>query len=121
VLRDGDLLGRVIDSFVTAQLRAELPLSVLGPRLFHLRDANGRREINLIIELADGRVIAIEIKADAAPGPDAARHLAWLERALGDRFLAGIVFHTGPRRIPYSKTLVGLPICTLWGARDGAS
>ena len=121
MLRDGDLLGRVIDSFVTSQLRAELPLSALGPRLFHLRDANGRREINLIIELADGRVIAIEIKADAAPGPDAARHLAWLERALGDRFLAGIVFHTGPRRIPYSKTLVGLPICTLWGARDGAS
>ena len=73
VLRNGDLLGRVIDTFVMAQLRAELAMSDLDPRLHHLRDANGRHEVDLVIELADGRVIGIEIKADAAPGRDAAR------------------------------------------------
>jgi len=114
VLRDGDLLGRVIDTFVVAQLRAELATSDLDPRLHHLRDANGRHEVDLVIELADGRVIGIEIKADAAPGRDSARHLAWLEEALGSRFAAGVVFHTGPRPIPYSATIVGLPISVLW-------
>ena len=70
--------------------------------------------MDLVIELADGRVIGIEIKADAAPGRDAARHLAWLEEALGSRFAAGVVFHTGPRPIAYSTSIVGLPISVLW-------
>jgi predicted AAA+ superfamily ATPase len=42
VLRDGDLLGRLLDSFVVAQLRADCAVSGLFPRLFHLRDTNGR-------------------------------------------------------------------------------
>jgi predicted AAA+ superfamily ATPase len=113
-MRDGDILGRLIDSFVTAQLRAELPVSQLDPRLYHLRDTNGRHELDLVIELADGRVIGVEIKADAAPGPDAARHLFWLEEGLREKFAAGIVFHTGPRRIRYGPRIVGLPISTLW-------
>lgn len=55
VVRDGDLLGRVIDTFVVAQLCAELATSDLDPRLNHLRDANGRHEVDLVIELAGGR------------------------------------------------------------------
>jgi hypothetical protein len=43
-----------------------------------------------------------------------ARHLAWLEEALGRRFAAGVVFHTGPRPVPYSAGIVGLPISALW-------
>lgn len=82
-LRDGDVLGSLLDSFVTAQVGAELPLSSLDPRLFHVRDANGRQEVDLVVELADGRVIGIEIKADAAPGPESARHLVWLAQSLG--------------------------------------
>lgn len=117
VLRDGDLLGRVIDTFVVSQLRAELAVSDLDPRLHHLRDTNGRREVDLVIELADGRVIGIEIKAEAAPGRDAARHLVWLQEALGNRFAAGVVFHTGPRPIPYSARIIGLPISALWSGR----
>ena len=61
-----------------------------------------------------GRVIGIEIKADAAPSRDAARHLVWLQESLGDRFAAGVVFHTGPRPIHYSTDIVGLPISALW-------
>ncbi|MFZ0159525.1 MAG: AAA family ATPase [Kineosporiaceae bacterium] len=58
--------------------------------------------------------IGIEITADAAPGRDAARHLAWLEEALRSRFAAGVMFHTGPRPVPYSASIVGLPISVLW-------
>ncbi len=114
VLRDGDLLGRVLDTFVAAQLRGDLAASTLDPRLYHLRDANGRHEVDLVIELADGRVIGIEVKTDAAPGPDAARHLTWLHDALGDRFAAGVLFHTGPHRLRFSPTILGLPISVLW-------
>jgi len=85
VMRDGNLLGRLLDTFVTAQLRAELDVCECRPRLHHLRDEHGRREIDLIAELGGGRILAIEIKASAAPGPchvspstsEQPRHPAW--------------------------------------------
>jgi uncharacterized protein len=115
VLRDGDLLGRILDSFVVAQLRADAEVSDLAPRLFHLRDANGRHEVDIVAELPDGRVIGIEVKADAAPGPADARHLRWLRDSIGSRFAVGIVLHTGPRPFRFDDTICALPICALWG------
>jgi predicted AAA+ superfamily ATPase len=115
VMRDGDLLGRILDSFVVAQLRADGEVSELAPRLFHLRDANGRHEVDIVAELPDGRVIGIEVKADAAPGPADARHLRWLRESIGSRFAAGIVLHTGPRPFRLDETICALPICAFWG------
>jgi Domain of unknown function (DUF4143) len=51
----------ILDTFVAAQLRAELAVSDLGPRLYHLREEHGRREVDLVIETASGTLIGIEI------------------------------------------------------------
>lgn len=115
ILRDGDLLGRIIDTFVTAQLRAELPLSSAEPRLYHLRQEKGAREVDLIAEMGAGRVVAIEVKAQAAPRPESFRHLRWLRDELGDRFVAGVLLHTGPRTYEVDDRVIAAPICTLWG------
>lgn len=115
VMRDGDLLGRTIETFVLAQLRPELELSSYRPRLFHLRDREGRHEIDLIAELSAGKVLAIEIKATAAPSAGDVKHLVWLRERLGDRFLAGAVLHTGPRPFQLAERIFALPICSLWG------
>ncbi len=114
VLRDGDLLGRVVDTFVASQLRAEVGLSRTRPRLFHLREEQGRHEIDLVAELGGRRVVGIEVKATSAPRADDAKHLAWLRDHLGDRFTAGVVFHTGPRTFTLGERLVAAPIATLW-------
>jgi predicted AAA+ superfamily ATPase len=114
VMRDANLLGRVLDTFVAAQLRAELPIGASRPRLFHLRQYDGRHEVDLIAELDAHRVIGIEIKADSAPGSSSAHHLRWLRDELGDRFVAGIVMHTGPRVYRLDDRIVAAPIATLW-------
>jgi uncharacterized protein len=114
VLRDGDLLGRVLDTFVAAQLRAELAVAEARARLYHLRQEQGRHEIDLLAELGAERVVGIEVKADAAPGQDAGRHLAWLRQELGARFLGGVVLHTGPRSYRLADGIVAAPISTLW-------
>jgi hypothetical protein len=114
ILRDGDLLGRVIDTFVVSQLRPEAELSPLRPRLYHLREKDGRHEIDLLAEVAGGDVMAFEIKATATPDIGDARHLAWLRDRLGQRFLAGAVLHTGPRPFGLSERIFALPICSLW-------
>jgi uncharacterized protein len=114
VLRDGDLLGRLLESFVVAQIRAELPLCASRPRLYHLREEHGRHEVDLLAELGAAKLLAFEVKAGAAD-PRAARHLVWLREELGDRFCRGVVFHTAPRAYELDDRIVALPICALWG------
>lgn len=114
ILRDGDLLGRILDTFVMAQLRAEVEVSESRPRLYHLREKEGRREIDAIAELPTG-ILAIEIKATAAPGQNDAAHLRFLKEQLGERFLCGAVLHTGPRAFSLAERIFALPICTIWG------
>ncbi|MHB8641699.1 MAG: DUF4143 domain-containing protein [Gaiellaceae bacterium] len=116
ILRDGDVLGRILDTFVVARLRPELARSASAPRLHHLRTEGGRHEVDLIVELAGERVIALEVRALAAPKLGDAKHLIWLRDELGDRFVAGVVFHTGPRQFELSDKIVAAPISSLWGA-----
>lgn len=113
-LRDGDLLGRLLDTFVAAQLRPEVELLQPRARLHHLRTQAGRQEIDLIIDLGRGRIIAIEIKAGSAPSPRDARHLAWLRDELGDAFVRGIHFHTGPLPFDIDDRIWAIPIAALW-------
>lgn len=119
VIADGDLLGRIIETFVVAQLRAEAAASELFPRLHHLRDAQGRHEIDLIAELDGRRVVAIEVKATSAPHARHARHLGWLRDRLGDRFVAGVVLHTGPRSFALADRISAVPISSLWAPPTG--
>lgn len=115
VMADGSMLGRIIDTFVVAQLRPELAVSRSRPRLFHLRTKEGRQEIDLVAELGGGRLIGFEIKASAAPTRSDAKHLAWLRDQIGDRFVAGVVFHTGPMAFQMEDRIIAAPIACLWG------
>jgi predicted AAA+ superfamily ATPase len=114
VLRDGDLLGRILDTFVLAQIRPEVELSSSAPRLHHLRARDGGHEVDLLADMPLGNVLAIEIKATAAPKHSDARHLIWLRDQLGERFLAGAVLHTGPRPFLLSERIFALPVCAIW-------
>lgn len=114
VLGDGDLLGRVIDTFVAAQLRPEVAVALAGPRMHHLRTKGGEREIDLVLEFGGGKVVAIEVKAAAAPTAHDARHLRWLRDELGERFVAGVVLHTGPRTFELDRSISAVPIASLW-------
>lgn len=117
VLRDGDMLGRLLDTFVAAQLRAELAVCTTRPRLYHLREEHGRYEVDLVAELGGGGLLAFEVKAHAAPGARAAQHLTWLRDRLGDRFLHGVVFHTGPAVYALGERITAVPICALWSSQ----
>jgi uncharacterized protein len=95
-------------------LRAELAVSDLNPRLYHLREEHGRREVDLVIETASGTLIGIEVKASATVTAHDARHLAWLRDEVGDAFAAGLVLHTGPYVFPLGDRLVAAPVSVLW-------
>ncbi|MQA62307.1 MAG: DUF4143 domain-containing protein [Actinophytocola sp.] len=115
LLRDGVLLGRVLETFVLAQLRAELPLCRTRSRLYHLRQEQGRREVDIVVELGGQRIIGIEVKT-GAPTPADARHLTWLRDECGDRFLAGVILYAGPYTYELGDRIAAAPIAALWAA-----
>lgn len=117
VMRSADLLGRVLDTFVLAQLRVERETAKVAPSLYHLRQDSGRREIDLLAEAPDGRVLAIEVKAGSAPDLASAHHLIWLRDTLGEELVAGVVFHTGPTAFRLAERIWALPVSVLWESR----
>ncbi len=114
VLRDSGLLGRLLDTFVAAQLRSESVVAESRPRLYHLRTHQGRHEVDIVAELRGRRIVGIEITANSSHLKEAARSLAWLRDHFEDRFEAGVVLHTGPASYPLGDRISAAPISTLW-------
>lgn len=107
--------GQMFETFVVNEVRRQAGWSDLEVNLFHFRDRYGR-EIDLVCETPDGRVVGIEVKAAATTRPDHAAHLAWLRDRLGDRFVAGVVFYGGALSLPLGDRLTALPLSILWEA-----
>lgn len=93
-LRDGPLLGALFESLVTLDVRVYAQPA--EARVGHLRTWRGEREVDLIVERRDGRVLAIEVKLARVPRDEDVRHLRWLRDELGDELLDAIVITSGP-------------------------
>ena len=110
-----DARGRIIDTYVAAQLRAEAEASSRPVQLHHLRTQRGEHEIDLVVEFGF-RVAAFEVKTGSAPTHKDARHIAWLRDQLPpEQFAGGVVFHTGRHRRQIAQGIEAVPIAALWG------
>ncbi len=81
-VRDGSLLGSLFESLVTLSVRVYAQAA--EARVSHLRTSGGEHEVDLIIERADGRIVAIEVKLARNVDGDDCRHLRWLGDRIGE-------------------------------------
>lgn len=116
-LRGSDALGDQLEGFVASELRKQQTWSVHEWELSHFRDRDGL-EVDLIVELSDGRVVAIEVKAGATVKPRHVTGLISLRDALGADFAAGILLNTAPTGAHLGDRLHALPISALWNLRS---
>lgn len=107
--------GPLHETFVFNELRRQAFALAPDLRFCHYRDSRGR-EVDLLIERPDGRIIAVETKAGATARPADARWLAWLRDLIGDRFDVGIVLYTGQHPHKLSDRIGALPLSYLWKA-----
>lgn len=91
--RDGTLLGALFESLVTLSVRiyAQAAEATVG----HLRTFGGEHEIDLVVQRADGRVVAVEVKLARTVEERDLRHLHWLAGELGDDLLDSMIITTG--------------------------
>jgi predicted AAA+ superfamily ATPase len=111
VARDGTLLGALFESLATQSLRVYAAHS--EARVGHLRTARGRHEIDLIVERADGAVVAVEVKLARDVAPADLRHLAWLSERLGERVLDRVILNTGPAAYRRPDGIAVVPLALL--------
>ena len=111
--REPDLAGGLLENFVAAEIRKQLGWSGVRARLFHFR-THGGREVDLVLEADDGRVVGIEVKASASVGPHDFAGLEALREEAGARFHRGLVLYTGAEPLPFGKGLVAVPLAALW-------
>ena len=64
-------------------------------RVHHLRTQGGEREVDLIVERADGAIVALEVKLKSVIKDNDVRHLQWLRDQIGSRMLDAAVLSTG--------------------------
>ncbi len=107
------MAGSLFESFVVNEIVRQRSWSTERVHLGHFRDRD-KREIDLIMEARDGRVVAIEMKAARDVDETDFRWLAYLRDRLGDRFVNGIVVHLGERPLPFGDRLTSLPVSAIW-------
>jgi len=91
--RDGTLLGALFESLVTLSVRTYAQSAEATVK--HLRTIGGKHEIDLIVERADGRVLAIEVKLTRNINERHTTHLRWLANKIGDDLLDSVIVTTG--------------------------
>jgi predicted AAA+ superfamily ATPase len=92
--RAGTLFGALFESLVTLIVRVYAQAA--EARVGHFRTQNGDREVDLVVERADRRVVAVEVKLAQTIGDEDVKHLLWLRDRIGADLLDAIVVSTGP-------------------------
>lgn len=108
------LTGGLVEGFVVGELAKQRTWSATATQLSHFRDDRGR-EVDIVLENRRRGVVGVEVKASSSPRGDDFVGLAYLRDALGDRFVSGIVLHTGVRSQSFGDRLWALPLSALWG------
>jgi uncharacterized protein len=112
-LAKSDRLGHLLESFVVGEVRKLSGWSKLSVEAYHFRTESAR-EVDVVLEDAKGRVVGIEVKASGSIGHDDLAGLKHLREIAGDKWVRGIVLHTGTGVTPFAKDLHAVPMSALW-------
>ena len=106
-----ELFGQLFESLVTLTVRAAGQAA--EAETAHLRLQGGSREVDLILERYDGKVIAFEVKLNPVPTDRDVRHLNWLGEQLGSRLVDKIVVTTGSHAYRRADGCAVVPLALL--------
>jgi len=84
-------------------------------QLHFFRDKD-QREVDVVLEAGDGRLVGVEVKAKASLQRADLGGLHRFAALAGERFHAGIVLYDGEQTLPMGSGLWAVPLGTLWRA-----
>ena len=109
--RDGTLLGALFESLVALTVRAAAQNA--EATTWHLRTGNGDHEVDFILERADHKVVAIEVKLAGTVSDADTVHLRWLADRLGPDLLDSVIVTTGQHAYRRRDGIAIVPLALL--------
>jgi len=97
----------------TTEIIKQQSWSDIDYTLFHYRDSD-KKEVDLIVELSNGKIIAIEIKSSSSFSKSDFNNLRTLKEMSADRFHTGVLLYTGTEVQPFGENLFAAPISSIW-------
>ena len=105
------IVGGLFESLVALDVRVYAQAAQAA--VSHLRTRDGDHEIDLIVEGAAGRVLALEVKLASNVSDKDVRHLRWLRTRIGEDLLDAAVITTGPYAYRRSDGIAVIPAALL--------
>lgn len=112
-IRDPGLFGHVLENFVASELTKLLSFSKTKAKLYYYRTSDGK-EVDFILEQANGRMVGIELKSKEVVKPDDFRHIKGLMESVGNDMEMGVVLYTGKEVVSFGEKLFAVPVGMLW-------
>jgi uncharacterized protein len=111
--RADSLVGPLLENFVLGELARQLTWSTTRASLFHFRTKD-RVEVDAVLEAADGRIVAVEVKAAESVHARDFSGIRHLDARLGDRLQLGLVLYAGTTTASFGERMIAAPIDLLW-------
>lgn len=112
-MNDPGRIGPMLENFVAVEILKQFGWNRTRANLLHFRSHAGR-EVDFVLEAADGTVVGIEVKASTNVVPSDFKGLDALRETTGRRFRRGIILYTGERPLPFGNSCWAVPISTVW-------
>jgi predicted AAA+ superfamily ATPase len=109
--------GHLAETFAVNEILKQASWSELPARFGHFHTHDGA-EVDLVVEIPDGRVAGVEVKASGRVPRSAGRGLRILRERLGSRFLGGVVLYLGERSYTMEDRIHVAPLDRLWMRAD---
>lgn len=108
---DGTWLGALFESLTAQSVRVYA--GAAGAPVSHLRTKETDREVDLIVEGEDRRVVAIEVKLSESASDKDVSHLNWLDDQIGDRLADRVLITTGKNAYRRPDGVAVVPLALL--------
>lgn len=107
---DGPLLGQLFEALVSLSLRTYADANFA--RSYHFRDAQGRHEIDFMIEREDSKLLLFEVKFSTNVSKYDFKHLDWMKNQLGEQVIDKVVIYAGNEAYRHGDVAV-IPLALL--------
>jgi predicted AAA+ superfamily ATPase len=109
---DRTVMGHVFENFAACEIMKNLS-SLPDIEVSHFRTSD-QKEVDFVLEKANGDAIGIEVKLQGSPDKHDFATLKLLREALGNKFKKGVVLYTGKELLSFGENLWAVPVCYLW-------
>lgn len=105
--------GRVVETFTVNELIKQAGWAEAVVEFTHFRTRD-QREVDLVMESAEGEILCFEVKAKSSIEEADFRGLRFLRDRLGSSFVGGVLFNLGQQSFRHDDRLFVMPVDRLW-------